>query len=495
MSKFSDKLKMLIEESGLKIYKLAKEANLDRTTIHRSMTGERLPSLEFVKNLSNYLRLSPTEKIELFDLYSISKIGDTVYEQRKYIKEMIERIASIHTDGDNVLGKKALSVTGKINDENTIYQGQYIVNSLIRNVLEDEVVNNPSPKINITVPFKYSFLYDLLYQLYLGANGKINIKNIIRLRKTPLSLQYSNYNLEILSHVMPFAFSAGNGYQPYYFYDSYDSYGDISLLMPYYIITNTRVINLSADFKTAVLYNNQDIVNMHQEIFDNAIINSTPLTSQHVNCTDMLLSYLEATNNSGMITHVLEPQPCFSWYYTDNLMEQHLKQEIENRDAILKLLSHYYSGHKAYTRRPMSIFSIEGLNYFVNTGIIANLPTQFAIPFSVEERKRLLSKLKNDISNGIYEVYAANPSKFLIPICSIQIYNTKGMDLYSSNNNGTISSSLIEEKSIAEAFYDFFESIPDSDLVHNREETIRIIDSFTEQCNDLLCNNERPQSM
>ncbi len=482
MSKFSNKLKMLIEESGLKIYKLSKESGLDRTTIQRAITGERLPSVEFVETLSNYLRLSPNDKVELQELYSMSKIGDKVYEQRKYIKKMIEQIASIRTVAGNTLGDKKLSITGKINDDSAVFEGQYIINNLIRSVLEDEVINHSSPKIDLTVPFKYSFLYDLLYQLYLEACGKINIRNIVRLNKNPHSSQSSNYNLEILSHVMPFTFSAGNGYDPYYYYDNFDSSKDITLLMPFHIITSKRVINISSDFKTAVLYNNPDIVTIYQEKFDHAIAISAPLISQHLNCDDMLQSYLKAYHNFGAVSHVLEPQPCFAWYYTDDLIEKHLRSEVENRDEVLKLLICYYANHKASNKRPISIFSIDGLYDFAHTGILADLPTPFALPFSVEERITLLNKLKHEISNGNYEVYAADPSKLQIPICSIQIFHTKGMDLYSSNNNGMISSSVIEEKSITEAFYDFFESLPGSSLVHTKDETIKIIDSAIERC-------------
>lgn len=135
--------------------------------------------------------------------------------QEKYIKEMIERIATIrpleeHTSSD----QKSLSFTGKINEDIAVFTGQYIVNNLIRDVLEDEVVNSESPNINVSVPFNYNFLFDLLHQLYLSENGKITIRNIIRLNKNLHAFQNSNYNLEMLSYLMPFSFSAGKGYQP-----------------------------------------------------------------------------------------------------------------------------------------------------------------------------------------------------------------------------------------------------------------------------------------
>lgn len=482
MSKFSEKLKLLIEESGLKVYQLAKNAELDRTTIQRAMTGERLPGLSFVEKLSDYLRLSHTERTELFDFYSISRIGEKVYEDRRYIKEMIERIATIHlVEGNTQHVKRSISFIEKIDNDNAVFTGQYIVSNMIREVLEDEVLNNSFPEISIFVPFSYSFIFDLLHQLYLSENGNINIKNIIRLVKNSHASQSSNYNLEILSHVMPFAFSAGNGYQPYYYYDNFDIYNNIALLMPYYIITSRHLITISTDFNTAILYNNEGIINAYKENFKMAITKSKPLIIQHFSCDDMLLAYLESYKNSGVISHVIEPQPCFAWYYTDDLINSHLKQELENREMLLDLLCKLYGSYKNYNVKPMSIFSIEGLNYFADTGILSDLPTQFAIPFTIDERIMLLNKLRNDMVKADYQVYAANPSKFIIPLASIQLYSAKGLDFYSSNNNGAISSSYVEERSITEAFYDFFESLPDSDLVYTKEETIKIIDSIIER--------------
>lgn len=486
MSKFSDKLKELLEESGMKIYQLAKSAELDRTTIQRAITGDRLPNIAFVEKMCDYLRVSPNERAELFELYSISKIGEKVYSRRKYIKEMIERIATIHTVKENTSDEqKSMSFTGKITEDNAVFTGQYVVNNIIRDVLEDEVINNSSPVISIFVPFNYSFLYDLLFQLYLCENGKINMKNIIRLNKNLNAFQNPNYNLEILSHVMPFCFSAGNGYQPFYYYDNFDLSNDIALLMPFYIITSKRLITISADFKTAILYNNVSIISIYKENLKIAIAKSKPLTTQHFNCDGMLLSYLESYKNLGDVSHVFEPQPCFAFYYTDELIRTHLKQELENRELILELLFNLFNTYWNIKSRPMSIFSIEGLNYFATTGILADLPTKFAIPFTLEERVMLLKKLRDDIINNNYQVFAANPVNFITPPISIQLYKTNGLDFFATNNNGAISSSCIEEKSITEAFYDFFDSLPGSDLVYSKEETIKIIDTLIEQCNGL----------
>jgi len=195
----------------------------------------------------------------------------------------------------------------------------------------------------------------------------------------------------------------------------------------------------------------------------------------------MLQAYLESCKNLGVTSHVIEPQPCFAWYYTEDLIKSHLRLDLENREMILALLYSFYGKYRDFNKRPVSIFSVEGMTDFITTGILSDLPPQFAIPFTLKERIMLLTKLKNDIANNEYQVYASNSSKFIIPLCTIQLYNTNGLDFFATDNNGIISSAYIEEKSIAEAFYDFFESLPCSDLVYDKEETLKIIDGFIEQ--------------
>ena len=479
MSDFSERLKLLVEASGVSIYQLSKNARLDRTTIQRTLSGERLPGIAFVEKLCEYLRVSPSEEKEVFELYNICKVGDKVYQGRKYIKEIIERIASIYNHGINIFNiNKGITSAAHIDEDSLVFTGQYITNNMLREVIEDEVSANSSPRINVSVPFSCSFLFDLLYQLYLTNNGKIEIKNIIRLNKNPYASQNPNYNLEILAHVMPFAFSAGNEYQPYYYYDNFDVTKDISLLMPFYIITSKRLITLSPDFKTAILYNNECIIDVYKESFNSAISLTKPFITQHVNCDDMLRSYLEMFNDFGNITHIIEPQPCFAWYYSDELINKKLRPEVENREMILSLLYKFYGRYRDTKDRFVSIFSIEGMKHFVTTGVLADLPTQFALPFTPEERLTLLKALRDDLANGNYPVFAANPSNFTIPISSIQLHGTNALSLYSVDANGIISSSRIEEKSIAEAFYDFFESLPGSDLIYGKDETLNIIDDF-----------------
>lgn len=487
MSQFSDRLRLVLDESGTNIYQLSKNAKLDRTTIQRVLKGQRLPSISFIEKLCDFLRVSPLQRSELFELYTICKVGEKVYAGRKYIKDMIEHMATIHIKSDNVIiGQRTVTVDD--NNENGIktFSGQHSVHNLIRDVLEDEVFNEISPHIYLTVPFENTFLFDLLYQLYLnsnssgtttGNNKKLLIKHIIQLSKNPMALQNSNNNLNVLSNILPYAFCEWGGYEPYYYYGNTEASKDINFVLPHYILTSKRLIQLSADFNTAVLCDNPEILNIYRAGFEKCLLQTSVLINQLGSCEEMLAAYLTANREAGQVTHVIEPQPCLAKYFTDQLIEDKLRKDLENRELIKPLVCQFYDNHKQYDIVPMSFFSIEGIEYFAKTGIIADLPPQYALPFSVSERKMLLLELRNDIADDTYFVRVINSSMFVIsPLASVQLYSTNVLMIVAINSDGMISSSFIKEKSICEAFLDFFESLPQSNLLYSKKETIRIID-------------------
>lgn len=65
MSKFSEKLSSYITTSGYNVYQLAKEASLDRTTLQKTARGQRLPSLDYIKDICRYIKISQKQEEEL----------------------------------------------------------------------------------------------------------------------------------------------------------------------------------------------------------------------------------------------------------------------------------------------------------------------------------------------------------------------------------------------------------------------------------------------
>lgn len=77
MSQFSELLKEYIKKKDITIKALAEKCGIDRTYLHKILKGERkVPSVDFVENISLQLMLSTEDKSRLMELYNISEMGE-----------------------------------------------------------------------------------------------------------------------------------------------------------------------------------------------------------------------------------------------------------------------------------------------------------------------------------------------------------------------------------------------------------------------------------
>ncbi|MEG2512107.1 MAG: helix-turn-helix transcriptional regulator [Acetivibrio sp.] len=484
MSQFSEKLKILIDSSGMTIYHLAKDSQLDRTTIQRSISGERLPGLPFVEKLCDYLRISPIERKGLLETYFICKIGPKIYADRKYIEDIIQQIAELHIRQNCTSDVKKELIPGNDIEENIkVFSGQYNVKQLIQDVLEDEVYNTPSPSISLTIPFSPCYFFDLLKQLYWESNGKFQIKHIIAFSKNPHMEKNPSTNLEVLSNVLPFAFCMGNGYQPHYYYSaSYDASRFIHP-MPFYFFTGKKLVTVSDDFKMAILYNNADVLHVYKEHFETCFSHSFQLVELLTEPWEMIQISSIENMNFYSATHVIESQPCFAGYYTHAMIDKHLRLGIPEREHFREQLFVFWDHFK--TLRIQSFFTIQGIQTLVDHGRVNNLPAIFATPFSIKERIYLLTSLCREIQEDLYFARILDTRTLSISqITTIQICSNQSILFMATTQQGIVNCS-ITESSICNAFYDFFENLSESKLLYSKEDTLQILKDFIEKLDSM----------
>ena len=95
MSEFSDKLSEYIAKSGSNVYQLAKEASLDRTTLQKTAKGQRLPSLDYIREICQYIKISSKQEEELVRLYKIEKLGHSTVKALFLIITSLEKMKKV----------------------------------------------------------------------------------------------------------------------------------------------------------------------------------------------------------------------------------------------------------------------------------------------------------------------------------------------------------------------------------------------------------------
>ena len=94
MSDFSSKCREYLKNTGETVYQLSASSGPDRTSLQRMITGKRLPGMDFVRQFCDSIRINPSQRQELIELYKIEKIGKEIYYNRKYIQELLRVIST-----------------------------------------------------------------------------------------------------------------------------------------------------------------------------------------------------------------------------------------------------------------------------------------------------------------------------------------------------------------------------------------------------------------
>ena len=79
MSIFSEYLHLLIQNRNISIAKLARESGVERTTIHKALTGGRILPYRAVEMLAYHLKLSPQEGQKLRHYYNLLFEKEGIY--------------------------------------------------------------------------------------------------------------------------------------------------------------------------------------------------------------------------------------------------------------------------------------------------------------------------------------------------------------------------------------------------------------------------------
>ncbi|WP_195269876.1 helix-turn-helix transcriptional regulator [Eubacterium sp. 1001713B170207_170306_E7] len=476
MSQFSERLTTLVEATGFSIYQLSKKAKIDRSTIHKVMVGERMPSADFYKKLCRALSLTPFEKRELDDLYKMARIGDKVYYRRNSVKRLVEELAgNTYAPSEDISGReyKAFPVLAR---GTQVIEGKNDINSVLIDVINDEIYHREAPHLAVALAFDHQFVYEYLYNAFVSAAGPVDIDHFIYLDKETSRNDAIQKNLRHLQYILSFSLCGRDGYHPYYSYVNADPAQAVTTFLPYFIITSRHVLKLSRSFKTAVLYDDEAIVSFYKASVERLCRGLPQLTRRANRIEDM---YGWTRENLGDAS--LEPHPCLSLCLNAARIERLVQPDLPGREAVCAMAEEVYG---PYVRRelplPRSIFSPEGLNIFAETGRICYFPETVVRCCTPEERKAFLREILDAVESGETAFMAVDSDKFRIPL-NVEIIKAAEQQIVVqrfSDDSRRLNAIFIDEPGICEAFSDFFDYLPDSDLTLDREGLINLLKSY-----------------
>lgn len=461
MSKFSDKCKELLTESGYNIYRLSQTASLERTTLQRMVTGKRLPGQQFVENFCRALRISLLQEKEVMELYKIECMGETAYLNQKTIMELFQNLSEFEKKSyeihRNIIDHGDLELLSSISDHT--YDTEMFLQFILKQAFQQE----ETPVIYTNIPGNSTLLSHYLMLLVPQYQKDISVKHLIYFQT---SVSSAHENLETLNQILPLCFSKSINYEPYYFYSKLSKTDQPNLLFPFYIITDQYALQLSGNLQKGLLHSEPDFVREYTNEFERCLNQSFPLIQQSDTLDEAIRLYLEC-NVTPKIVESIEPALCdldlISPQQFTNLVHKHIPEYLHLLDSYNDFLDAlYHSKRKAFSTEA-------GLRRFCEKGISSGTSSLIFPPFDRDERIRSLNHCVSNFDLG-GEKHLLNHHFSFPNSLHIELRDRSELNIIHIVDQKNISFITILESSICDAFAEFFELLTDSEYVFPDEQ-------------------------
>lgn len=464
MSKFSTYLRNLITDSGENISSIARSIGAERTSIHKALADERILSYKTVQSLARHFSLSMDERKEFFRLYDILLQGEEAYNNRQHVCNLLNALASVDFSMAPPPTVSSLTIS------NHLIKGEFAVRSAIRSVIIYEISHIEKAEFNLFLPKRLDLTIDFM-EFWLNHHD-FTVNELLCFES---GANCESKNLELLHSVIPMCLASRGQYKPYYFHESPKA---VSLTpMSYYMISPHYLILFSEDLSTAQIHESEELLHYYYNFFQNLLLQCEPLTQCSCDMAEVLHEYISAAIPDSL--HIIMPQPCIGRYITHDVIEKYLTRYQVPLEQYLPLIDHHYSFLRQVEQNYYTIFTEEGLQDFINTGICDDSPQQFIPHLDQTDVCEFLKNLYHEIEQGTVIGLIARPMQLRLPnYLSIYINPKTGLHIYTTLKFvfGSYCCNIhIQEESIRKLFLDFFHSLPGSNLIYSKEDTLYLL--------------------
>lgn len=462
----------LAEQTSL--YRFCKNHNLERTSIRRLLKGQSLPKDEIFEAFANALTLTPKESKKLHELYQRQKIGALRYENRIFIKEILNHIGinhnfQFHTKissdfNEILLAKKTMEIGNPL-------ELSYISHQLLA-IEENCIYSN--------IPVNKSLFYRDIQQNLYERKPLIPFYHIFTLLKKSDMHHNVNYNLSILKNIIPFAFQNHINYQPFYFYGKQMD-ENISMPFPYYLLVSNYILLISSDCKKGILSADTVLINVYHKQCKKMIEQSLPFIYHSQNPMQMIEYYHSALKTSSHPLFTFDFFPCLFKIYSNELFLPQVTEEYKSNTKLVQMIESLSIANANYP--PYEAFlSYQGLIHFAKTGELCQSCRHILKPFSIEQRKVILEKVAAYCKEGSYHLHILPENYFHnSPEINIEVYSDHRVTMLSMNQENLFSFFYLKENSIYDSFLDYFESLLENPEVCSVAQSAEIITEIVQK--------------
>lgn len=485
MNPFSQLLSSYVNASNVNVSKMASYCEIDRSSMYKILQGTRKPgTLDLVVRISHYLNLSPEQTELLTEQYEILQIGQKTYGRRKAIYNLLcvalspnrPRISEgFLSSYISVSGNKR----GRSGRESLVIEGTDNILSACGYLVQEEI-KRPDGLVQIRMQPEKRFC-DLLRTICKNRHpvpgGGYTIHQIIALKGRDTSTDVVPFNLEKISTMLPLCKEVFP-FELYYYHTNIHSSSITFSFLPYAVITESAVVQISEDLRYAVLHNAPETVAFFKTVYRRLLEACSPLTENCRDYRDLLVRGLHRTVGCGSVS--FSTFPGLSAFMTVQLYEKYLRKDLPDRNFILRAgLDLARKDLKCVKAHALSVFvSEKGIRDFMETGRIYQYPSSLYNPLEPGDRLDVLQHYIRAMREQHISFHIIRET--LTEACSrISILLDKNFaDIKISDEQENLKIVTVRDPEILGAAMDFF-ARPYEDICYDEEKSLEILESVS----------------
>lgn len=451
----SQLLSEYIKNKKINIKKCAEYFQIDRSTLYKIIRGERkVPNRDFIQQISQYLYLTNDEKKELLDAYEIDRLGEFRYYCRQHVSSFLKEATLL--DNRSFTTPDTLEPILKTGHYTNKYDVEHLLYEI--SLLEGK---EKDPHIRIFAQPTHT-----LYLLRI-VSSHIPITHLFCLNNTnELTKDNQFYNLSVLTNIMPLIFN-NDHYSPYYYYNEINAINNHLCFFPNIILTTKYLLIYTSDHSSGILYERGETYDAYEDLFNQYLKETKCLISNkdHRNGVIEDFNYILYTPPIGVL---YQEGDSFPISLKDNYFTESFKKHSAQLKQYLKHNNEHLSG----------LYTLQGLRHFVDTGYTTDFPEQLYQPITIEDRIKILRRLKNFMNTysiNLVDIPEYNNMSFLVIVMNM---STLYFQIVSAN--GILKTIQLHEASLVMAFNDYYQYIVEERCL-SKEDAFEIIDTYMNQ--------------
>lgn len=444
-------LKSYIEESGYNLYSFSKQTGINRTTLQKTLAGNRRLTQEFLDSILKHFSLTPSEQKECRDAFLRYQVGEEHFNNRIFVLELLKTDINSFFYSHQMMTEYQPFLSEPEKEPVYMLTSRY---SLMKAV-EQCIMNRGSGlvKIQTYLEFSKDFYYVLRTMCNSVSEEELCLEHIFMFeKKREKKLEYC-YNTRVLSGLLPYLFKNKHNISVRCFYGNVEEICQEGSQFPYYIIIGDVVILVSGDMQKGICMSAPEVVFHYKNEFRDLYEKSETFIRM---VTNGLGSVKYEKQNTGRVEQILsiERQPDFISLLSEEILSECMKKTPKPvAGGILLLQTHWQQLESVQGRL---LFTKAGLDVFAKTGICYGWYPQHADALCPEHRILVLERILELNHNSEYRHYMMSPnymealSSFAITLQDgnhilIHVWNQENVEYYYE----------LHEPSIYETFRDF----------------------------------------